>query len=385
MKILQFTTYSLKNLDHGGKLRSYHIREALRRKHIVETLSFQWGRNDSIHDFEVSLCSESWDRFQLPYLFKDWGINLYLNENEQLFREIFKKIIEYKPDILWLEQPYLWPLVERLFYKSDVPIKLPVVYSSQNIEFEMKTEIYSKSLPETIATKAAIFVANIEKNCILNSQFALAVCERDAEFVRKINGKIDVQVRKNGHEIPGKIYNPMWDRIVSEADFNWVYVGSAHPPNIEGLTEFITRINVLPKREDLKFWIIGGVGETHAIHSAVANGPSGVFNILGRLDQQDIDTIIRKSCGIVLPVYAGGGSNLKTAQALLSNKYIAASNFAFRGFEEYLNEDGLYLSHTAAELANHVVSFRGEKHFIRSDSVYELTWVKIMSHLEESF
>lgn len=385
MKILQFTTYSLKSLDHGGKLRSFHIREALRRKHTVETLSIQWGHDDSIHDFEVSLWSQGWDQFQLPYLFKDWGINLYLNQNEQLFQVIAKKVAEYKPDILWLEQPYLWPLVERLFYNAELPNKLPMVYSSQNIEFEMKADIYYKSLPELVATKAAIFVENIERNCILNSQFAFAVCERDAEFVRKINDKIDVQVRKNGHELPGDLYNSKWDRIINESDFNWVYVGSAHPPNIEGLTEFITKINAFPKREDLKFWIIGGVGETQAIHSAVANGPSGVFQILGRLDQQDIDTIIKKSCGIVLPVYAGGGSNLKTAQALLSNKYIAASNFAFRGFEEYLNEEGVHLSATSGELASHVMAFMGEKNYARSDTVNELTWMKIMSGLEESF
>lgn len=385
MKILQLTTYCLKNLDHGGKLRSYHIREALRRKHTVETLSIQWGHHDLVNDFEVTLWSQGWDQFQLSYLFKDWGINLYLNQNERLFQEISKKIAEFEPEILWLEQPYLWPLVEKFFDNAVISRKLPVVYSSQNIEFEMKTEIYSKSLPEPIAIKAANFVANIEGNCILNSKFAFAVCERDAEFIRKINNNIDVQVRNNGHEIPGELYNPIWDQIINESDFNWVYVGSAHPPNVEGLSEFIKKINVLPMRKDLKFWIIGGVGETHSIHSAVANGPSGVFQVLGRLDQQDIDTIIRKSCGIVLPVYAGGGSNLKTAQALLSNKYIAASNFAFRGFEEYLNEKGVHLSATAAELASHVVSFRGEKNYVRSDAVYELTWSKIMSRLEESF
>ena len=385
MKILQFTTYSLKNLDHGGKLRSYHIREALRRKHTVETLSIEWGDADSLSDFDVTLRKQGWNELQLSSLFMDWGINVYLNKNEPLFQKIAERVAEYRSDLVWLEQPYLWPLVERLFYQSTMPNKIPLVYSSHNIEFDMKAEIYLKSMPEVVATKAANFVANMEKNCIVNSQFALAVCERDAEFVRTFNGHIEVQVRKNGHEIPGELSSPIWEQTVKESDFNWVYIGSAHPPNIEGLSAFIRQINALPQREDLKIWIIGSVGETHSIRSAVASGPSGVFQIVGRLAQQDIDTIIRKSCGIVLPVYAGGGSNLKTAQALLSHKYIAASTFAFRGFEQYLNEEGVHLSHTAAELASHVVSFRGKKHYTRSDAVDELTWVKIMSRLEESF
>lgn len=385
MKILQFTTYSLKNLDHGGKLRSYHIRETLRRKHTVKTLSIEWGDADSLCDFDVTLRKQGWNEFQLSNLFMDWGINVYLNKNEPLFQKISERIAEYQPDLLWLEQPYLWPLVERIFYKSAMPKKMPLVYSSHNIEFDMKTEIYSKSMPEAVATKAANFVASMEKNCIVNSQFALAVCERDAKVLRKFNDHIEVQVRKNGHEIPGELFNPIWEQTVRESDFNWVYVGSAHPPNIEGLTSFIRQINTLPKREDLKIWIIGSVGEVQEIRSAVAIGHSGVFQILGRLEQLDIDTIIKKSCGIVLPVYSGGGSNLKTAQALLSNKYIAASTFAFRGFEGYLNEEGVHLSHTPTQLASHVVSFRSLNNYVRSDLVNELTWEKIMSHLEESF
>jgi hypothetical protein len=385
LKILQFTTYSLKNLDHGGKLRSYHIREALRRKHTVETLSIEWGDADSLSDFDITLRKQGWNEFQLSNLFMDWGINFYLNKNEPLFQKISERIAEYQPDLLWLEQPYLWPFVERLFYKSAIPKKMPLVYSSHNIEFDMKVGIYSKSMSEAVATKAANFVASMEKNCIVNSQFALAVCERDAKIVRMFNDHIEVQVRKNGHEIPGELLNPIWAQTVRESDFNWVYVGSAHPPNIEGLASFIRQINTLPKREDLKIWIIGSVGEVQEIRSAVAIGHSGVFQILGRLEQLDIDTIIKKSCGIVLPVYSGGGSNLKTAQALLSNKYIAASTFAFRGFEGYLNEEGVHLSNTPTELASHVVSFRGLNNYVRSDAVNELTWEKIMSHLEESF
>jgi len=385
LKILQFTTYSLENLDHGGKLRSFHIREALRRRHTVETLSVDWDHDDLIDGFQVTLKTQGWSEFKLPNLFMDWGINLYLNKNEKLFQEISVKIQEYQPDVLWLEQPYLWPLIEKIFYKSNNSHKPLLVYSSHNIEFEMKAQIYKKSMPDPIAAKVANFVHDIEKKCIANASFALAVCELDADFIRKLNQDIEVQIRKNGNEIPGVISDSKWEQIVNESDFNWVYVGSAHPPNIEGLTEFITQINSLPKRVDLKFWIIGSVGEAHPIRSAVASAPSGVFQVLGRLDQQEIDTIIRKSCGIILPIYGGGGSNLKTAQALLSSKYIAASTFAFRGFEEYLNEEGVHLSATAAELASHVVAYRGDKNCVRSDAVKDLSWEKIMSGLEESF
>ena len=38
---------------------------------------------------------------------------------------------------------------------------------------------------------------------------------------------------------------------------------------------------------------------------------------------------------IILPITEGGGTNLKTAEAIFSGKNIIASNFSFRGYDEF--------------------------------------------------
>jgi hypothetical protein len=45
------------------------------------------------------------------------------------------------------------------------------------------------------------------------------------------------------------------------------------------------------------------------------------------------------SDAILLPIVAGGGTNLKTAEALLAGKKIIATSKAFRGFEKFMQDD----------------------------------------------
>jgi hypothetical protein len=49
---------------------------------------------------------------------------------------------------------------------------------------------------------------------------------------------------------------------------------------------------------------------------------------------------------VLLPIVDGGGSNLKTAEAILSGKKIVATTFAFRGFEEYMDLPNVYIATT---------------------------------------
>ncbi len=118
MKILQFTTYSLEQLDHGGKLRSYHIRECLRKRYDVETLSFEWGHQNNAENLSVILDQSSWPDFSLKGLLVDWGVSTYIEQKSNLYRKIEANVKAYRPDILFLEQPFLWPLAKKLI-KSE--------------------------------------------------------------------------------------------------------------------------------------------------------------------------------------------------------------------------------------------------------------------------
>ena len=59
-----------------------------------------------------------------------------------------------------------------------------------------------------------------------------------------------------------------------------------------------------------------------------------------------------------MPIWEGGGSNLKTAQALVSGKYILSTNYAFRGYEEFASTESLLLTDDAKSFVKEMNSRR---------------------------
>jgi glycosyltransferase involved in cell wall biosynthesis len=68
-------------------------------------------------------------------------------------------------------------------------------------------------------------------------------------------------------------------------------------------------------------------------------------------DVSDLElSAIKQDChGVVLPIRHGGGTNLKTAEALALGKWIVATSTALRGFEEFLSADGVVIADNPAD------------------------------------
>ena len=64
-----------------------------------------------------------------------------------------------------------------------------------------------------------------------------------------------------------------------------------------------------------------------------------------------LDGLIANATGIVLPLREGGGSNLKTAEALYSGLPLVATTVAMRGYETFRNMDGVIVADDAAAFA----------------------------------
>lgn len=66
-----------------------------------------------------------------------------------------------------------------------------------------------------------------------------------------------------------------------------------------------------------------------------------------------MQAIIENAHVIILPItQGGGGANLKTAEAIVSNKYVVATTTAMRGFEEFSNISGLYIKNDPTDFRN---------------------------------
>ena len=386
LKALQFTTYDLSAPNHGGKIRSFEIRKQLRKKFKVDTISFEWDTEESIESMSFNLDKQKWLKYGINGYTSDLGVSFYMEKELDTFNKLKTIVTSFSPDIILLEQPYLWPVVKQLIQEKELcDTKIKVVYSSHNIEHEMKRKIYNDFLDKTQADKLTEKVLEMEVDLIKSADQIIVATDSEKEFVRQHNKEVNIISLRNAHNKPTKNRrSKYWKDRLDNRKTNWVYIASAHPPNINGLNKVISDVENRRKefdKLDLKLWLFGGVSQ----------GLTDIYNIdfeklpwievLGIAKEEDIDAAICECDGIILPIWEGGGSNLKTAQALLSNKYILASEYSFRGFEAYSNEYGVKTVKDVSSLVDLLLKIKPSKKYDRWKQVKGLSWKKSLEYL----
>ena len=377
-RVLQLTTYHIDLPDHGGKLRAYHLRQSLRRFCTVETLAFDWGVRERLAGFNVVLRQKFLAAFHSGHLLGDLLICAYLDKEKPLKTRIAENVRIFDPDIVWLEQPFLWPLVKKLRVAGSVRASAMIVYSSQNNETAMKRDIYSAALPENLKNKYLGQVANIEKEIVANSQGAIAVSAADAGYLKSLSRSLEVHIVPNGSTAPQQNRKvPKWRRKFSKYSKNYVFVGSYHPPNINGIRRLVNALSERRASRSIGLWVLGGAGLALLVENDSTIDRLEHVNICGLCEADDIDAAIVAATGVVLPIWEGGGSNLKTAQALLSDRAVIGTNFAFRGFELYKSQHGVYCADSPNELVDLMLKLHVKKSYTRSHAVRALEWTHI--------
>ena len=76
---------------------------------------------------------------------------------------------------------------------------------------------------------------------------------------------------------------------------------------------------------------------------------------------EELIQVIAKAKVVLLPISYGGGTNLKTAEALASTSYVVGSGSAFRGFEEYSNLEGVFKVDNSMEFKIRTIGCLNEK------------------------
>ena len=172
-----------------------------------------------------------------------------------------------------------------------------------------------------------------------------------------------------------------WQQFFEEAEVNWVFIGSWHPPNVNRLIDLLRALSNSKNNPNFKIWILGSAGNGLLSLHSFRQEDYPFLKILGSVSSKDIDSALLNSSGVILPIWEGAGSNLKSAQALLSGKCIIGSNFSFRGFEEFKLENGVFLGQTPADLAQLINSYRPSNTYNRSGKVIALDWQEITKEL----
>ncbi|WP_421907784.1 glycosyltransferase [Mameliella sp.] len=380
MKIVTLSTYPYSQPFHGGQRRLDAIARILRAAgHEVFALPLFFPGQYSRHDATEAITGLH-DTLRAEMLSaglrEDLHLPSLLQAGVPAFDAARHRLFEIRPDILHVEQPWLFPLVDRLLEVLPDAPRISVVYGSQNVESDL--------MPERFRDEARA----IEQAAVRRADLVVAVSAEDARAL--------TEMRAPGQETPVVLApNGCWPQVQNsslprhvEEDYLLI-VGSAHAPNAEGYWDVIGEIpGCIPP--DARVVVAGEVGlllqeDPRYRHFRRLN--DHLVHITGRVEEDELQALLTHAKGICLPIKSGGGTNLKTAEALLTLKPVIAMRTAFRGFEEAMSLGGVHVAEDESEFRAHVRAlFAGTLTGSRSpDDVAQYTWEAALAALPPAY
>jgi hypothetical protein len=352
-KILIIGVYPIKRPQHGGQKRLAAIVELYKK--VFSEVKFVaifppdyyqvYDRSDiAVKGATRKKTTDS------PYT-GDIICGLAIHDDPKVRKRMEKLLLSFRPDIIQCEQvfPYfgLKPLLEEL----DLHPK--IVQSSQNIEYIQKLEILSNA-GYAEAKEASNLIKKWETDMSTTADLSVAVSPEDAEKLAELGAKHPV-VAPNGiakHHVTQADREP-WVRFRKEQRVTKIatFVGSAHPPNWFGFLATIgDRVGFMPP--DARIILAGSISDYfHDTFIEKKLRPEFVtfwnrVHAAGRVSDDALYGLIDSSDIILLPITEGGGSNLKTAEAILSGRKVVGTSYAFRSFEQYMDLPNVYVADT---------------------------------------
>lgn len=281
---------------------------------------------------------------QLKGYMVDYCLGEVVLESSELKKLVLDKILEIpEPDVIFVELPWLFKLASYL--KTEMFQRSVLIYGSENIEYSLKAKILAKVTNEEQVSACSELIRRIELDAITSSDVVLAVSQDDCKWFTLNTSKL-VLLAPNG--VQDRVVTQ--NAIVKFKKLNLpnkyiLYTGSDWPPNVLGLYENL-KYGFGSLTPDQKLVIVGNVcdGIKRDIRfKSIANFYERSL-FLGKVDEETMAILLDRAHAIAIPIIEGGGTNLKTAEALWSGKYIIATPHSFRGFEEFMNSEGVFIS-----------------------------------------
>jgi hypothetical protein len=352
-KILIIGSYPIKEARHGGQKRLEAIVDNYKSfiKEVKFTAVFHKATYPIFSLDDICLGQKSiLDEVDNDPQYYELIIGDAPNRDIHARSYMAKLLLEYRPDILHIEQPYLYSGMKVLL--DELNIHPFLIFGSENIEAPLKDQILKDSnYDQTKRTDIVSKVDAVERSFTKDASLVIAVSNSD-EQAHKSMGARHCIVAPNGisKSKSSRKMSQYWTSYKKTAGVSKIvtFIGSGHPPNYKGFLELVGSDSSFLRNKN-RIIIAGGVGEYFKITFKKTKENSLFWkkiDAVGFLDEGQLSGLIDTSDVIILPITSGGGSNLKTAEAILSGKKIVATSFAFRGFEYYLSLPNIYIADT---------------------------------------
>ena len=352
MRVLALGTFPIIHPIFGGQRRAH----AMRLVYEKHGIPYRWisvydpASNIKPGPYDLPLGSVSPGYKQVEFM-TDVLAGIFACDNENAFSILSKNIVDFRPTHIQLEQPYLLPFVEKLL---NIPqfASLRIIYSSHNVEAPLKQVMLGQtSVNAGLANNVISMIEQWERAAVTRARLVIAVSAEDADEYTGWNAHEVIVCRNGVSEFP---VDPAAQEFITqqfEGRPFLLVVGGSHQPNIDGFIQLIAERNTPFVKPYPAILVCGAMAIGIMAHRD--------FRRLVRIGQCTVATLpglpdsalgaIKQAChGFLLPITWGGGSNLKTAEALVSGKYVIGTHYAFRSFEKFLSGTGVTIADTPA-------------------------------------
>ena len=292
---------------------------AIRSEQIFKVIKNLYPRSELLHvvDLPIHLSPD------IP----EWVNNDHpqLSDILMLFKDFRSEdYIDNVPDAIIFDHPWLWTEAKKL---KEIFPKVKLIHSSHNIEFLTKSELL-KGLDQDAKIDAVKYVRSVEEEIARECDLILCVTELDKLWFQN-NGAKNVIGANNG-----TLTTP---QRVSSTNKYALVIGSGHPPNVEGSIKYLSDATEwMPENSRLIYVgsICDGLRGNVGREIDPAKDTEVVF--LGLRSDEELNKLIASASIILLPIPYGGGSNLKTAEAICSGRPIVGTTKSFREFDSFI-------------------------------------------------
>lgn len=353
--LLLLSTYPFKNPKHGGQIRLSQIEKVYKAAgwNVVSVAVYDPVSYPKVDTGKRDIPFSQkpiWRKFRgrtIP-LIDDLLMGFYAVADDGGFAFVRKKLPRHL-DAIHVEQPWLWELACKI-KKNDKYKDVVLIYGSQNVEAPLKQDILT-SFGVDDADEVVNVIKELELKAAQDADLLLAVTKSDLNFLSR-KGSKRILHAPNGVE-PWEASSEkmaIWREKLPKTPW-LLYIASAHPPNF---TDFIDLVGdslaCIPPDSRL---VIAGTVSEH-IYRELAETQWHSLNLsrlelLHILSDEDLAAVKNLAHGFLLPIAHGGGSNIKTAEAIYSGSYIIGTKAAFRGFEHLMHLPEIILAENPIE------------------------------------
>lgn len=341
-RILVVGTYPIASPRHGGQKRLDAIVEEYKKNfEAVKYISvFFEGFYAEYSKDDIALGREGEIKVHQSPMTGDIICGEAIFEDPEVKKKFTAALLEFKPDIIHIEQPYPYLGLKPLLAELQMTPKL--VFGSQNIEAPMKRDIlkdYNVDEKTIQAVEEQIHGLEVELSRV--SDLVVACTQADLEAHKKMGAKNTV-LAANGVSrlVTTQAAEAYWKRVYGDMGVakTAVFVGSAHPPNWAGFLRMVGKgLGFVP--QDARIVAAGSISDF--FDREISEDSLDIQDVTfwkraysaGRLSEEKLRAIINVADVILLPITEGGGSNLKTAEAIIADKKVVATSHALRSFE----------------------------------------------------